>query len=317
MAKEKQLKDVQDSPSRRSATLRKVRVIIGLILVVLVVALALIVTIHMRQRINSEASEAAKSLLWRGLQDDYIVFAGMLVVALGLVFGLVPKKRSAALCIITCTVWGIGLLITAEAAYLTAKTVIHSRQQDVSPEARHVVVVGMALNSNSSAPYELAARLDTAAAWWQGHQDSEIIVTTGTDFIPVETADGGEVTTVEDTVKSDLPRTTKKQGTTTASVMLNMLKNTGVPTRWITQEKKSTNTEEVFAQVITMKGIKSSTPIIIVTNGCYMNDTVRIAKEAGFTDVSRLPAPSAFGGYLTNILWETWLENDPVLVAAQ
>ena len=48
-----------------------------------------------------------------------------------------------------------------------------------------------------------------------------------------------------------------------------------------------------------------------------MNDTVRIAKDAGFTNVSRLPARSTFWGYLSGILWETWLENDPVLVAAQ
>lgn len=321
MSKKKGKNNNQKSPARKIKTRGKVRIAIGLVLFALVLADALIVIIDMRQRISIETNEAAKSLLWRGLQNDYIVFSAMLIVTLGIVFGLAPKRRNVALCIVCCTIWGISLLVTAEAAYLTAKTVIRSNQKEINPEARHLIVVGTALNPNSSAPYDLSARLDTVSAWWLEHQEDDVIVTTGTDFVPVETEDGGEVTTVENTTQNNLKGRgddKKKQGTSTSSVMINILRKKGVLPRYITKETDSTSLPDIFEKVLTLKDssrkpITTDTPIIIVTNGCYMNDTVRIAREAGFTNISRLPAPSTFQGYLTNILWETWLAYDPAL----
>lgn len=319
MAK-KQIKSRNKGASAHKAR-STIRVIIGLVLFALVVTVALIVIIDMRQRINIETNEATKSLLWRGLQNDYIVFGAMLIVTLGIIFGLAPRKRNVALCIAGCIIWGISLLVTAEAVYLSVRTVVRSNEKEINPEASHLVVMGTALNPNSSAPYDLSVRLDTAAEWWLEHQEHDVIVTTGTDFVPVETADGGEVTTVENTTQNTLSGRgddKKKQGTSTSSVMINILRKKGVLPRVIDKETASTNTREIFDEILKLKDshrkpITTDTPIIIVTNGCYMNDTVRIAREAGFTDISRLPAPSSFSGYLTNVLWETWLTYDPFI----
>ena len=319
MAKEQLQQGDSAAPAAKSKKGRRVRLIIGVVLIVLVVAFSGVNIIDMRQRINAETDEAARSLLWRGLQNDYIVFAGLLIVALGITFGIMPARRPLPLRIIGCVVWIAGLVITAETAYLAVQTVIHSRQADVDPEAQKAVVVGMALNPNSSAPFDLNARLNTAAAWWQDHQEHELIVTAGTDYIPVESADGGDVTSVEGTQNTLAGRgdDRKKKGTSTPSVMQNLLRGLGVTPRWITQEKNSKSLNEIFGQVVSMRGMNADTPIIVITNGCYMNDTVRLARQAGFTRISRLPADSSVGGYLTSILWETWLENDPLLKAAQ
>ena len=317
MTKEKQ-QDVQDSPVRGSAVLRKVRVIIGLVLVALVIALALIVTINMRQRISNEPDGAVQSLLWRGLQDDYIVFAGMLVVALGLVFGLVTKKRSPALCIACCIVWGIGLLITAEAAYLVGKTIVHSSDRNDTSGEMYAVVIGDQLH-NKQASDELLARIDTASDWWKERgNDDIIIIATNASSAAVETDFEEEAETMEATVSVEHAGRVKSKGNTPSAVIKNTLGELGVPKYAVKEEKVSQNVRECFDQILKQfNKIRKDTPIVIITNGSYMNDTVRIAKDAGFTNVSRLPARSTFWGYLSGILWETWLENDPVLVAAQ
>ena len=320
---EKKATPAADPKSRKRS---KARLIAGLVILALVVAFTLIVVIDIRQRIT-EADEATQGLLWRGLQDTYIFCGAMIIVALGIAFGIgiLPSRRPKALRIIGCVVWFAAMAVTTEGIYLMAKTYIHSGQNEVSSDARYMVVVGTPLKTNRATD-ELAARLDAASDWWETHQDSVMITTKATDSVLVETFDGGETTKTKSKVNTSLPGRKKSQGVTTSSVMKSHIEEylidyfpknekgeQDIPDTVLIQEDNSQNVREAFEQVLAMEMIDEDTPIIVVINGCLMNDTVRIAKETGFKDVSRLPAKSSFWGYMSNIMWETWLENDPEL----
>ena len=321
-----QKKETEKEKSTRARKRGKARRITGLVLIGLVAAFSLIVIITMRERIQ-EADDISRPLLWRGLQDTYIFCGALLIVALGIAFGIgiLTPQRKKALRIVTAVIWVAALAVSVEGVYAMARTIIHSGQQDISSDARYMVVVGTPLTENRTTD-ELAARLDTASDWWKDHPDSTIITTKATDAVLVETFDGGETTKQKATVSTSLPGRKKSQGVTTTSVMKTHIgdyleeyfprKANGdhdIPEEVLIQEDKSANVRQAFEEVLAMDQIDENTPIIVVTNSCLMGDTVRIAEETGFQNISRLPAPSSFWGYLTNIMWETWLENDPAI----
>ena len=320
-----QKKTDNESPRKRS----KIRLILGCVLVALVLVFSLIVLINMRQRVGA-ASGAEQDLLWRGLQDDYIFCICLLIVSLGIAFGIAPSRRSTAMRIVGGVIWCIALVVVVETGWLAAKTIIHSGQQEIAPEAKHVVVVGSALTEKDKQPTPmLEDRLDTAADWWKGHQDDSLIVCRATESV-VETFYGGSIEKKESKVKNTMPGRKSRKGTTPETVLTTHITDRGVPASSVIMETDSTNAEEAFEKVLGLKelyagteldtkvdlDITTDTPIVIVTNGCFMNDTIRQARKAGFTNISRLPAPSTFGDYLSSFLWETWLENDPVLKAS-
>ena len=294
-----------------------VRRVIGIVLVVLVIAFALIVTITMRQRIEA-AGEAMRPYLWRGLQNDLIVCAGFLIVALGIAFGIMPARQHIALRIVRCAVWVFGLAISLEALFLCGKVVVGSLGQDASPDARFVVVEGTALQKDKSAPVDLTARLNTATAWWKDHGDITLIVTrSSTD--ENASASGGSAQKVTSTSGGSglAGRKSSRKGNTTTDVMTSLLKDEGIPKDIVRSEDKSVNVRESFENILAMEDVNEDTPIVVITSNYDITRAVRIAKEAGFTDVTRLPAPSGFWEYGTNILWETWLEYDPMLKEIQ
>ena len=314
------------SAAEKADKRRKIRLIAGLVLIGLVIAFSLISIINIRQRIV-EADEVSEPLLWRGLQDTYIFCGALLIVALGIAFGvgIVSSGRPRALRIIGAVIWFAALAVSAEGIYAMTRTVIHSNQQEVAADARYLVVVGTPLTENRTTD-ELAARLDTASDWWETHQDSTMITTKATDAVLVETFDGGETTKQKAKVSTSLPGRKKSQGVTTNSVMKTHIceyleayfpKNAkgeqDIPETVLIQEDQSVNVRQAFEQLLAMDMIDENTPIVVVINGCQMGEAVRIAREAGFTDISRLPAGSSFWGYMSNIMWETWLENDPEL----
>ena len=326
MAKELLPNDTLQPSEEKSPGRGKWRLIVGLIVLALVVAFSLIVIITMRQRIN-EADELTRPLLWRGLRDTYVFCGAMLIVALGITFGagILPCRRPMALRVIGAVIWVAALAVTVEGVYATTRTAIHSGKQEIASEARYLLVPGAALTENRTTD-ELADRLDTASDWWVSHQDATMVTMKATDAVLVETFDGGETTKQKSKVNTSLPGRKKSQGVTASSVMKTHVGDylvdyfpkdskgdQDIPETVLLQEDNSKTVREGFEQVLAMDGIDADTPIIIVTNGCQMGDTVRIAKEVGFTDVSRLPAPSSFWGYMSNIMWETWLENDPDL----
>ena len=317
LQKPSRTKEDQPFPPSNQRRRSIVRVVIGLVLVALVIAFSLIVLIGMHQRIDA-AGEAEKALLQRGLQNDYIVCVSLLIIALGITFGLAPVRRHVVLCIIVCAVWGCALLVVGEAAYLVGDTIIHSSDRDDTSEAQYAVVVGEPLRERQ-ATGELAARLDTAAGWWKEQNDNNIvIIVSNASAVSVESDFEEEAETQEAAVEVSHAGRVKSKGNTPSSVMKSTLEEKGVPKYAVKEEKVSDSVRSCFEQVLKQfNKIREDTPVVIITNGCYMNDTVRIAKEVGFTNISRLPAASGFKGYVTDVLWETWLRCDPVLKAAE
>lgn len=292
----------------------KIRLIVGIALVVLVVVFALTVTVQMRQRIEA-ADEAAKPLLRRALLDNWVAFTGMLIVSLAVVFGIMPFKKNLALKIICCVIFGIGVLVTAESLILSGRMLIGVFQKDASPDAQYVVVLGSELNEDKSPTADLTSRVNTAWKWWNSHPETTLILS--------NSAEGGEAassssTTVTSKVSTSLPgRTSKKKGNTPSAVMSNILqKDKGVPAEQIIVEDQSRNEEQGFENILAMENIDESTAIVVVTTNYDMVRAVEAAEKAGFTNISRLPAPASFWEFGTNLLWETWNEYDPVLKAA-
>ena len=311
-----QKNEEEPSSPQKSRKRGRVRVIVGLVLVALVVAFSLIVLIHMRQRVEA-ASGAEADLLRRGLQNDYIVCASLLVFALGITFGLSSVRRHIALCIVGCAVWGVALLVIGETAYMSVNTVIHASDRDDTSEAKYAVIIGDPLQ-NRQASEDLTAKVAVAAEWWkERNADDIIIIASNASAIVVESDFEEEASTVEAAVQVEHAGRVKNQGNTPSAVMKSALDKEGVPKFAVKEEKVSVSVRECFEQILKQfNKISTDTPIVVITNGCYMNDAVRIAKEVGFTNVSRLPAASRFSGYLTDLLWETWLRYDPVISSA-
>ncbi len=49
-------------------------------------------------------------------------------------------------------------------------------------------------------------------------------------------------------------------------------------------------------------------PVVLISSDYHMDRAVRTARNAGFSDIRRLPAPSSFFGFGANIMWEVILE---------
>jgi uncharacterized SAM-binding protein YcdF (DUF218 family) len=54
--------------------------------------------------------------------------------------------------------------------------------------------------------------------------------------------------------------------------------------------------------------IDPSRPVVLISSDYHMDRAVRTAREAGFTRVLRLPAPSAFLSFGANVMWEVIME---------
>lgn len=311
-----QVSQNQQSSPRKTRKGGKVRLIIGLVLVVLVIIFSLNVLINMRQRVEA-AGGLEKDLLLRGLQNDYIVCVSLLIVALGITIGFAAVRRHLVLGIIGCVIWGLALVVVGETVYLSAKTMIHAGEPDDTSEARYAVVIGDPLQ-NKQASADLSARIDAAADWWLEQNDDDIvIIASNASTAVVENDFEEEAETQAATVEVNLAGRVKSKGNTPSAVIKNMLDTKGVPKYAVKEEKNSLSVRECFEQILVqIKKMTKDTPIAVVTNSSYMNDTVRIAKEVGFTNVSRIPAASNLSGILTSVLWETWLENDPVIIEA-
>lgn len=172
MILKRKTKDAEGTGRKRG----RLRLIIGVTLIVLVTVFTLTVTVVMRRRIGA-ADEVTRPLLERGLRNDLVVCAGMMIVALGITFSTFTKSGHIAVRIVGYTVWGIGILITAEALLMSGKVLFDMLKRDAAPEAPYTVVVGMPLKNDNDAPAELSARMGAAAGWWKDHRETTLIVT--------------------------------------------------------------------------------------------------------------------------------------------
>ena len=93
--------------------------------------------------------------------------------------------------------------------------------------------------------------------------------------------------------------------------MRDILTGKGFPEERLVIEDKAQDTKENFRNAA--KLIDPDEPVIVVSSNYHMGRAVKLAKEAGFTDVKRLPALSDPVQFGANVMWEVILEiNDYV-----
>ena len=97
-----------------------------------------------------------------------------------------------------------------------------------------------------------------------------------------------------------------ESGRTEAFVMQELLTERGVSEDRMILEDQAASTRENFRN--TAQLIDPSRPVVFISSDYHMDRAVSMAKEAGFTQVMRLPAPSDPIRYGANVMWEVILE---------
>lgn len=149
--------------------------------------------------------------------------------------------------------------------------------------ADNAIVLGLALE-NGKPTRDLRLRLEAADRFAKEHPGAKLIVTGGN---PV----GGSASEAE--------------------VMGELLVERGVPAARILLEREAVDTRQNFANAARM--IDPGLPVAIVTSGWHMSRAVRLAREAGFTDIVRVPARSDPLQYGANLMWEVIMKLDALV----
>lgn len=96
-----------------------------------------------------------------------------------------------------------------------------------------------------------------------------------------------------------------------AGVMKEMLVGKGIGAERIVMEDRSDDTRANFQNVARM--VDPAEPIAIITTGCHMIRAVRLAREAGFRDIRRIPVASDPVNAVSNVLWEMVMALNHIL----
>lgn len=215
---------------------------------------------------------------YRNIFHYELLLCGILLVcALDFRFGFFTWPRSALL-----RIPGWILRIAAIAFSLTAVfffgKVIAGSMINTADEAENVLVLGMALE-NGKPTKDLLYRIETAADYWEEHPQTTLILTGGNP---------------------------DKSGLTEAGVMRDLLTERGIPEESMILEDRAASTRENF--INSANYLNPEEPVILISSNYHMDRAIRMAGEAGFTDVQRLPAlsdPLYFGA---NVMWEVILD---------
>ena len=143
---------------------------------------------------------------------------------------------------------------------------------------KYAVVLGMALE-NGEPNRDLLLRVETAVHLALSDPDVTLILTGGNP---------------------------DSAGRTEADVMRDLLTAGGVPAERIVTEDRASDTVANFRN--SARICAPDEPIVIITSNYHMNRAVRLAKKAGFTRISRLPAPARAIYYPANVMWEIVME---------
>ena len=253
------------------------RRILGDLLILLTVLFTVYLCFVMLRRIESVVLKDTYVEVFR---YELIICAVLILCALDLRFGLFTLPHSLLLRIIG---WALRIVVIAGtlAVLFFAGKVVSGSLVNTASEAKNVLVLGMALEKGKPNA-DLMYRLDTARMYLDAHPDAALILTGGN-------AD--------------------EEGRTEAAVMRELLTEKGVPADKLILEDKAEDTRENFLNTARM--IPPAEPVVLISSSYHMERAVRVAGEAGFTDIRRLPAPSDPIMYPANVLWEIIMEvND-------
>lgn len=252
----------------------RARWIVGDGLIVLTAAFAAYLAVVMARRIDAVVLKATYASIFR---YELVICAVFMLFALDVRFSLFTRLGPGAL---RAAGWGMRMaviLATAALLFLIGRIAVGSLIRTAAP-ARHAVVLGLALE-NGQPSGDLAARLDAAEAYLEENPEATLVLTGGNP---------------------------DEAGRTEAAVMRDILAGRGVPEARMILEDRARTTKENFRN--TARLIDPDEPIVLISSGYHMDRAVRTAKDAGFSEVLRLPAPSSALYYGANVMWEVVLE---------
>ena len=248
--------------------------IVGDVLLALVVLLIADVVIVMLHRINAVVLKADYQKVFR---YELILCAVLLLFALDFRFNLFTRAEHQMLRIAGWVLRAAVVLLTLVIVFFSGKVICGSLM-NTAGQADHAIVLGLALE-NGKPTDDLLARLNTAQAYLEKYPNAKLILTGGN-------ADG--------------------TGRTEADVMYDILAERGVPEDRLIQEDQAETTKENFRN--TAQLVDPAQPVVLISSDYHMDRAVQTAKNAGFTNIMRLPAPSSFLSYGANVMYEVVLE---------
>ncbi|SDA11190.1 DUF218 domain-containing protein [Ruminococcus sp. YE71] len=266
-------------PPRKRRRIGRFRAAVGNLLILMTVYLAVFVTADMLYRIGCVAAA-----------DGYRTALGYMAVIFGIMIVLAADVRTGFFTAAKFTpvkVFGIVVrtalaLLTAAVLTIAGMTAV-SGLVDTEGEADNIIVLGMALE-NGKPNADLIARVDKAAEYAKKHPSCRVIVTGG------NAADGER---------------------TEADIMKQLLTEKGIDGDRVLTEDKAADTRENFVNAAALTD--PSQPVVIVSSSYHMRRAARLAGEAGFSYVMRLPAKAEPTTYCTNVMWETVMEFNHII----
>ncbi|MBQ1490581.1 MAG: YdcF family protein [Blautia sp.] len=257
-------------PSKTTAKASLPRRILGDLLLVLSLLFTCCLVIVMRQRIQTVA---LKEVYQTVFHYELLLCAILVLSALDIRFGFLTRLRGLPLKILG---WLLRLVLYALslAILLLCFRVVAEGRKGSDVKTDYTIVLGMALQDGKPTK-DLELRVKTAGEVAKKNPDTTLIVTGGNP---------------------------DSSGKTEAAVMKELLLSLGVSEESILTEDKASSTRENFRNVGEMIGY--SQPVLLITSSYHMARALRLAKEAGFTEVYPMPASSELFAYPANLLWE-------------
>ena len=177
------------------------------------------------------------------------------------------------------------VLVTAVLLFFIGKVTVSSFIHTEGP-AKNAVVLGLALE-NGKPVDDLLSRLDTAEAYHRKQPDATLILTGGNP---------------------------DASGRTEADVMRGILAERGVSEDRMLLEDQAETTKDNFRNIARL--IDPEEPVLLISSNYHMDRAVQTARNAGFTGILRLPAPSSFLLFGANVMWEVTLELNDLVFGA-
>ena len=253
------------------------RRIAGDFLLVLFCLLTADVVIVMGHKINTVVQKASYQEVFR---YELVLCLILLIFAADVRFNLFTRSKHAVLRAVGWLLRIAVVLFSGVTLFFFGRVVAGSLIR-TADQADYALVLGLALENGEPVP-DLLARLDKAQEYLAEYPEARLILTGGN-------AD--------------------ESGRSEADVMRDILTERGVPEDKLILEDRSTTTVENFRNVAEM--ISPEEPVVMISSNYHMDRAVRNAKEAGFRQVMRLPAPSNLLAYGANMVSEVILNlND-------
>ena len=256
----------------------RIRRIVGDLLLTLVILFTVDLSAVMIYRIRTVV---LSGIYRRFFKDELILCGVLLVFALDVRFGLFGRARSHPFRVIAriarITVCAASLLVLVLMGRVVGGGMIEN-----ADGARNVIVLGMALE-NGQPNRDLILRVETAGNYAKKDPEVMLILTGGNP---------------------------DKSGRTEAAVMRELLLADGVPDSRMILEDQASNTLQNFRNSASLAD--PDEPVAIVSSNYHMNRAVKLAREAGFTQIRRLPAQSQARYYAANMMWEVMMEINSI-----